>query len=420
MPGPPKKPSASPSVRGRPQRAGAPSEKSSRADARTVSLEAGRVLQRALDTAPAAQLASKAAAPSKATAERALAAAANIRFSVEARSVSSELVHARIDELRRLISITEPRAFGQAVAAGDEIEIDLIGYVDGKVFLAQEAAWFDVRPNPFLPGFFEALVGVVPPDNVVLRLQLPASYPVEEHRNKPAAFAVSVRRAQQRFVPDADDPVFLQLSHRNAKTRRELEEKIEAELVEERARLCVDEAKYTFLRKLYVAIGLDDAVPEDLVDDELRTRWKTRLGDSMALHGVSVEEQRRSLVEFSTERQRAEARRAVWESRCLEAVATLQGIEVDDDEVPKLFHSFSLPIRASDVDNVLYENAPLAKDIGKSLRLHRALLALMAKATISFTETASFGPVLSPLQRTASQQATDVTAARGLKRPSGR
>ncbi len=429
MAGPPKKTGSTPTVRGRPQ--GAPGaagggSREVRKDARTVSLEAGRALQRALDAAPAAQVATKAEGPTKKTAERASAAASTIAFKVAARPITADLVQARIDELRRLISMTEPRGLGQAVAAGDEVELDMLGYIDGKVFLAQQAAWFDVRANPFLPGLFEALVGVVPPDNVVLQLRLPDSYPVADLRGRIAAFAVTVQRAQRRIMPDADDPIFLQLSHRKVKTRKELAQAIEAELVEERARLCVDEAKYTFLRELYVRVGLDDDVPEELVDEELRNRWKAQLGDAMALHGVSVDEQKRSLVEFGNDAQRAEARRTVWEFRCLEAVADLHGIEAREAEVNKLVHDMAPPIRSSDIEAVLYQNAALSKEIVKSLRLHRALLLLLGKAKITFGEAASSERLLTPLVPAGSGAPTgsgaprapgDVTAARGLRRP---
>ncbi len=438
MAGPPKKTGSTPSVRGRPQGApgaggaGGGGAREVRKDARAVSFEAGRALQRALDTAPAAQVATKVEGPTKKTAERALAAASKIEFTIAARPITRELVKSRVDELRRLISMTEPRAFGQPVALGDEVELDMLGYIDGKVFLAQQASWFDVRANPFLPGLFESLVGVVPPDNVVLQLRLPADYPVEDLRGKVAAFAVTVQRAQRRIMPDADDPIFLQLSHRKVKTRKELEQKIEAELVEERARLCVDEAKYTFLRQLYVRVGLEDEVPDELVDEELRNRWKTQLGDAMALHGVSVDEQKRSLAEFGNERQRAEARRTVWEFRCLDAVADLHAIEANEAEVNKLVHDMAPPIRSSDVEAVLYQNASLSKEIVKSLRLHRALLVLLGKAKITFAEAPTSDRLLPPLVpagSTGSGAATgsgaprvagDVTAARGLRRPPGR
>ncbi|MBM4282680.1 MAG: hypothetical protein FJ137_18670 [Deltaproteobacteria bacterium] len=430
MPGPPKSSGSTPSVRGRPQ--GTPSTggaREAKKDARAVSLEAGRALQRALDAAPAAQVSTKVEGPTKKTAERAWAAATSIELKINARPITADLVQSRVDELRRLISMPEPRAFGQPVALGDEVQLDMLGYSDGKVFLAQQAAWFDVRPNPFLPGLFEALVGVVPPDNVVLRLRLPDNYPVEDQRGKVAAFAVTVQRAQRRLMPEADDPIFLQLSHRKVKTRKELEQKIEAELVDERARLCVDEAKYTFLRQLYVRVGLDDDVPDELVDDELRNRWKTQVGDAMALHGVSVEEQKRSLAEFSNERQRAEARRTVWEFRCLEAVADFHGIEATEAEVHKLIHDMAPPIRSSDVESVLYQNATLSKEIAKNLRLHRALLLLLGKAQVTFGEVPPSDRLLTPLVPSGSGASAssgavrptgDVTAARGLRRPSGR
>lgn len=430
MAGPPKKPSTP--VRGRPQVAptGKPGAPAGGAG-RTVSLEAGRALQRALDEAPNARVAVKASAASTSTAERAMAAAATVELKIAALPIQNDLVARRLEELRKLISMTLPRV-RTPVEAGDEVEVDVLGYIEGKVFMAQQAAWLEVRPNPFLPGLIEGFVGLTAPESAVFQLKMPAHYPVPELRGKVAAFAVTLRQARQRVMPEADDPIFLQLTNRLVKTKAELETKLRDELAEERGRLCVDEAKVGLLRQLYIKVGVDEDVPDDLVDEELRKRWKAGIGDAMALQGISMEDQKKSLVEFSTPAMRAEARRTVWEGRCLDAVADAHGIEATDAEVQKIIAELSPDIRRGDVEAVLYHHAALQKDIVKNLRLNRALLLLLGKAKVSFDSTPppENRVILAPLPTAGSgggragsgapKAPGDMTAARGLKRPPGR
>ena len=437
---PPKKP-APPSVRGRPQ--GSPGAGGGgRAapaggqlkDGRAVSAEAGKALQRVLDTAPNAAIAAKVDGPARSVADKVMAAASTVELHIAALPISAALVAQRVEELRRMISITEQRAFGQPVEAGDEVELDLLGYIDGKLFLAQQAGWFDVAANVFLPGLFESLIGVAPPDNAVVQMRLPDHYPVAEHRNQVAAFAITVRRAQRRILPDADDPIFLQLTARKVKTRAELEAVLVDELTQERARLCVDEAKMSLLRELYIKVGVDDDVPDELVDEELRRRWKQHIGDALALQGVTVDEQKKSLADYSNSAQRAEARRTVWEHRALEAVADAHNVEATDGEVHKMVEQLAPDIRKGDIEGLLYQHQALSKDLVKSLRLHRALLLLLGKAKIAFDGTPKpIDKLLVPLPTGpssssgsgassssgsgSSRPAGDTTAVRGLKRP---
>ncbi|HEY1099094.1 MAG TPA: hypothetical protein VGF99_09195, partial [Myxococcota bacterium] len=387
MSGPPKKPAAAP-VRGRPLTStpaarGGPPPPANR-DARTVSLEAGRALQRTLDTAPSAVAAVKSSTVNRKTADLALAAADGLQLTIAALPIGADLVARRLEELRKLISMTESR-LGQRVELNDEVEVDILGYIDGKIFMAQRGAWLELRTNPFLPGLFESLVGLTPPESAVLQLKLPEHYPVVEQRGKVAAFAVTMRAARRRVLPDVNDPIFIQLTGRKVKTRAELERVLADELAEERGRLCVDEAKAALLRQLYIKVGIDDAVPDELVDEELRRRWKTHIGDAMALQGVTVEEQKKSLAEFSTSVLRAESRRTVWEQRCLESIADAFAIEATDAEVHKMITELAPDIRRGDVESVLYQHSALSKEIVKNLRLHRALLMLLAKAKIEFT-----------------------------------
>jgi trigger factor len=382
-----------------------------------------------LDAAPSAAVAVRAEAVNRKTADLAIAAAERIELRIAALPIEPDLIARRIEELRKSMAVVESRA-GRPIELNDEVELDIVGYIDGKIFLAQRAVWMELRTNAFLPGLFEALVGLRAPESAVIRLRLPAHYPVAEQRGCAAAFAVTIRNAVRRVLPNAASPQFL--AARKVKTTAELEKALSEELAAERARLCVDEAKATLLRRLYIDVGVTDAVPDELVEEDLRRRWKAHIGDALALQGVSVDDQKRSLAEFSTPVMRAEARRSVWEQRCLEAVADSFSLQATEEEVHKIISDLSSDMRRSDVESVLYQQAALSKEIVKSYRLHRALVLLLGKAKVHFDSAprASDRVILAPLPTVGGggsggtstsgggpRPSGETTAARGLKRP---
>jgi hypothetical protein len=88
-------------------------------------------------------------------------------------------------------------------------------------------------------------------------------------------------------------------------------------------------------------------------------------------------------------------------------------------------------MRRGDVEGVLYKQSALSKEIVKNLRLHRALLLLLAKATVNFDATTPSDNrvILAPLPVAGSgakvgsggtKPTGEMTAARGLKRPASR
>jgi hypothetical protein len=171
---------------------------------------------------------------------------------------------------------------------------------------------------------------------------------------------------------------------RKAQNAAELKAELKAELVQERARSMVNHAKILMLRELYVACN--DSVPEALVEDELTRRWREQVGEALIRQGVSVEEQKASLQRFSSDiNTYAEARRSVWEVQVLEAIAALQGLEVDENELARVLAG--LPdeeLRRGGTAAHLRANPALHKGLIKGLRMHRATMLLLAATRITF------------------------------------
>jgi trigger factor len=394
-----------------------------RTDARATSLEAGKALQRLLDAAPAAQVAKNVDPATLKSAQRVLDMAAGLEVHVPIGRVTDGDVDRKLQEIRQTLSFVQPRAYGDVLQLGDEVLIDILGYMNGDVFLAHTDTWYSLTANKFLPGLFESLVGQRVPDHSIVHVKLPLDYPVPAHAGRVAVFAVSIKEGRGRKLPDVDDPVFLPFVNRGAKTLDDLKTQLREELVRERAQQMVEHAKLLLLRELYVKC-MDDDVPTDLVDEELTRRWRELKGEPLIRQGVSIDEQKKSQAQYANDPvNRAEARRTIWEYRILESIAAHHGIEVTEQTLKPVLQSiFGSEV---DLDGLLYKNPGLHKDLIKGLRMRRATDVLLKMSKIFFDAPPTpadkaYKPLVPAKDRPKEEERLVFTAARGLQRPASK
>jgi trigger factor len=191
---------------------------------------------------------------------------------VSPRPLTEDELLERLSELVRENAQRRMRAQGEFVALGDEVQLDTIGYAQGRIipFSVRESSWALVNPDPVLPGFFEALVGKQVGLSVEIPLTLPADYPVESLRGASARFLVDVREARELTLPDPQSPQFIASLGRGA-TLTEVLQKLADELAEEHADEAVREAREQVLDVLVERAKVE--VPRELVDEEIRRRW---------------------------------------------------------------------------------------------------------------------------------------------------
>ncbi|MCC7073858.1 MAG: hypothetical protein IT383_21300 [Deltaproteobacteria bacterium] len=389
-----------------------------RTSARSTTLEAGRQLQRILQSAPGATTSASVGIDDAArkSAERVLRLATTVELHVPVGLVRDVDVDARIASMQRQLSWVASRKAGDHVRAGDEVQLDLLGYLGGDVFLAETDTWYRVTPNRLLPGLFEALVGQPVPGQRLVNVTLPQDYPVPQQAGRTVVFAVALKAARARTVPAVNDPIFVEVT--NKKKLSELKAELKKELIILRGQQMVEHARLMLLRELYIK-SMGDDVPDALVDEELTKQWRGLQGESQARQGVSLDAQKRSQQAYLQDPTiRGEARRIVWEMRTLEAVAETLAIEVSDDD---LRQTLAVMFGSLDLDGILYRNPGLHKDLLKGLRQRRAQDALLSRATVAFDAPPTpkgqrVKPLVPPDEKTGVDRMV-VTTTRGLKRP---
>ncbi len=128
-----------------------------------------------------------------------------VRLTPEPVAVTEDRVDAVMEHLRHQFATWEP--VERPVDFGDLLVIDIWSNVEGKPFINQKGAQFQVLREATFPasGLAEQLVGMKKDEEKDFRLKLPADYPDKELAEKEAAFKVRVNEIKQEVLPELND-----------------------------------------------------------------------------------------------------------------------------------------------------------------------------------------------------------------------
>ncbi|RKH28443.1 peptidylprolyl isomerase [Corallococcus praedator] len=200
----------------------------------------------------------------------------------------------RFHELARAKAEVRQRAEGEALAMGDDVQLDILGYANGRLIplSTRMGYWMELAPQLMLPGFSEVIAEASVGDSVEVGLILPDDYPAEQLRGMPARFLVDVKAAREVRMPDTESDAFLQQLGRGA-THEEVMGSIVEEMEGEMADLLWVDARNLVLDT--VVSRTEVQVPKALVDEEIRRRWLQMEGETLAQKFFSLEEQQEAL-----------------------------------------------------------------------------------------------------------------------------
>ena len=120
--------------------------------------------------------------------------------------VTEEEITAEIDRERdknaRTVEITD-----RTVQDGDIATIDFEGFMDGEAFEGGKGSDYPltIGSHAFIPGFEEALIGAGLDEEMDVNVTFPEDYQAEELAGKPAVFKCTVKRLQEKQLPELDD-----------------------------------------------------------------------------------------------------------------------------------------------------------------------------------------------------------------------
>ncbi len=239
----------------------------------------------------------------------------------------------RFHELARAHAEVRPREEGEPIALGDDVQLDILGYAQGRLipFSVRIGHWMELAPQPMLPGFAEVLSEADVGDSVEVGIVLPQDYPAEHLRGLPARFLVDIRAAREVRMPDTDSDELLRALGRGA-THDEVVASIVDELEGELADLLWVDARDLVLDELVARAEVQ--VPPALVDEEIRRRWSQAEGEALTLKNFSLEEQQEALDGWLQHPGiRADAERRLKISLVLKAIAERDRLKLEPNQV---------------------------------------------------------------------------------------
>ncbi|WP_375755678.1 peptidylprolyl isomerase [Corallococcus exercitus] len=200
----------------------------------------------------------------------------------------------RFHELARAKAEARPRAEGEALAMGDDVQLDILGYANGRLIplSTRVGYWMELAPQVMLPGFSEVIAEASVGDSVEVGLVLPDNYPAEQLRGMPARFLVDVKAAREVRMPDTESDAFLQQLGRGS-THEEVMSSIVEEMEGEMADMLWVDARNRVLDEIVARSNV--TVPKPLVDEEIRRRWLQMEGEVLARKFFTLEEQQEAL-----------------------------------------------------------------------------------------------------------------------------
>ena len=132
----------------------------------------------------------------------------------------------------RTVDVTD-----RTVQEGDIATIDFEGFVDGEAFDGGKGSDYPltIGSHSFIPGFEEALIGAELEKETDVNVTFPEDYQAEELAGKPAVFKCTVKRLQEKQLPDLDDDFVGEVSEESdtvAEYKEEIRGKLEGRKAE--------------------------------------------------------------------------------------------------------------------------------------------------------------------------------------------
>ena len=238
----------------------------------------------------------------------------------------AERLEAERERMARLEPVERP------AESGDFLVIDFVGSIDGEPFQGGEGRDqpLELGSGSLVPGFEDGLLGASAGEERTVAVTFPDDYGAEALAGQEASFAVTVKRVQEKHVPDLDDGL---ADAAGFDTLDELRDDIRERLVEaDRANVETD------FRQAAVDAAVDAAsvdVPEQLA----QARAEELVHDvihSMEHRGISKDAYLKvtgKTEEELLEDARPAAERALRREAVLAAIVEAESIAPGDAEV---------------------------------------------------------------------------------------
>ncbi|HEX9373814.1 MAG TPA: trigger factor [Roseiflexaceae bacterium] len=259
-----------------------------------------------------------------------------IRVPYEPREITDEMLAEAFDSQReRHVVLREPEE-PRPAQPGDQLTVQIESFLDGEP-LEERAEGADIpestvvlEPGRLIAGLYEGLVGIEPGETREVTAHMPADHANEKVRDKDVVFKVTLKRLQERLLPEWDELPVLEefegtLDELRAKTREELAETIrtadERETINSYIQQLVEQTEY----------DIPDALIEQEADELLHQR-----GHDLERYGITLDQMlqyRGQTHDEAVDELKPEAEERLKSTLALREIVRAEGLVADESEV---------------------------------------------------------------------------------------
>lgn len=246
--------------------------------------------------------------------------------------VTDEEINDEIDQERdknsRTVDVTD-----RAVQEGDIAIIDFEGFVDGIAFDGGKGSDYPltIGSHAFIPGFEEALVGAEIGRETDVNVTFPEDYQAAELAGKVAVFKCTVKKLQEKQLPELDDDFVSEVSD-ESDTVEEYKEEIRKKISERKTANAKSIKEEAVIDAIIADSKMD--IPDAMLETQQREMVQ-EFAQRLQYQGIPMEQ----YTKFTgvTEKQlieqmKPQALKRIQSRLVLEAVAAAEKFEISDEE----------------------------------------------------------------------------------------
>lgn len=259
---------------------------------------------------------------------------------VEVQKVKADVTDADIEAELNIVREKNSRLItveDRGVENGDQVTIDFDGYVDGKRFDGGKGEDYPlvIGSHTFIDTFEEQLIGKTTGEECEVNVTFPAEYHVEELKNKPAVFKVTVKEIQRKELPEVNDEFASEVS--DFDTLEEYKKDIAEKVKTEKEQAAKTENENRVVEKVVENASME--IPDQMVNEQVAgmvNDYARRL-ESQGIPFKQYCEITGMTADKLGDQMRPQALKRIKTRLTLEAVVKAENITASDEEVEKQF-----------------------------------------------------------------------------------
>lgn len=241
-------------------------------------------------------------------------------------------VDAHIDRERdknsRTVEVTD-----REVRDGDSIVLDFEGFVDGTAFEGGKGNDYSltIGSHTFIPGFEEALIGAQIGVETDVNVTFPEDYQAEELAGRPAVFKCTVKKIQEKQLPELDEDFVGEVSE-ESDTVEEYREEVKRTLTERKEEEAKNIREDEAIEALIAEAQME--IPDAMVETQQRQMVQD-YAQRMQAQGISMEQYTQITgvtTKMLLEQMKPQALRRIQSRLVLEAVVKAENIQASEEE----------------------------------------------------------------------------------------